>query len=126
MCSCVSECPVCFVCSCWFFLSDPFCLRFCQSGGGSPQSQRPAELSDDEVGELFQRLAEVQQEKWMLEEKVSLSFCYRDNQVLPMLPSSVRLPLSPELKEGQRLKYSNKILDYYDFQMCSEGSCMKT
>lgn len=101
-------------------------LRFCQSGGGSPQSQRPAELSDDEVGELFQRLAEVQQEKWMLEEKVSLSFCYRDNQVLPMLPSSVRLPLSPELKEGQRLKYSNKILDYYDFQMCSEGSCMKT
>uniref|UniRef100_A0A3P9JXY2 GRIP1 associated protein 1 n=1 Tax=Oryzias latipes TaxID=8090 RepID=A0A3P9JXY2_ORYLA len=45
-------------------------LRFCQSGGGSPQSQRPAELSDDEVGELFQRLAEVQQEKWMLEEKV--------------------------------------------------------
>lgn len=42
----------------------------CQSGGGSPQSQRPAELSDDEVGELFQRLAEVQQEKWMLEEKV--------------------------------------------------------
>uniref|UniRef100_A0A667ZIK7 GRIP1 associated protein 1 n=1 Tax=Myripristis murdjan TaxID=586833 RepID=A0A667ZIK7_9TELE len=40
------------------------------SGGGSPQSQRPAELSDDEVGELFQRLAEVQQEKWMLEEKV--------------------------------------------------------
>lgn len=42
-----------------------------QSGGGSPQSQRPADLSDDEVGELFQRLAEVQQEKWMLEEKVS-------------------------------------------------------
>uniref|UniRef100_A0A3P8PND9 GRIP1 associated protein 1 n=1 Tax=Astatotilapia calliptera TaxID=8154 RepID=A0A3P8PND9_ASTCA len=41
-----------------------------KSGGGSPQSQRPAELSDDEVGELFQRLAEVQQEKWMLEEKV--------------------------------------------------------
>uniref|UniRef100_A0A3B3ZTC5 Uncharacterized protein n=1 Tax=Periophthalmus magnuspinnatus TaxID=409849 RepID=A0A3B3ZTC5_9GOBI len=36
----------------------------------SPQSQRPADLSDDEVGELFQRLAEVQQEKWMLEEKV--------------------------------------------------------
>ncbi|MGH0151543.1 UNVERIFIED_CONTAM: hypothetical protein FKN15_039896 [Acipenser sinensis] len=33
-------------------------------------SKRPAELSDDEVGELFQRLAEVQQEKWMLEEKV--------------------------------------------------------
>ncbi|KAM8755695.1 GRIP1-associated protein 1 isoform 3-T3 [Acanthopagrus schlegelii] len=41
-----------------------------KSGGGSPQSQRPAELSDDEVGELFQRLAEVQQVKWMLEEKV--------------------------------------------------------
>ncbi|XP_044066169.1 GRIP1-associated protein 1 isoform X2 [Siniperca chuatsi] len=41
-----------------------------KSGGGSPQSQRPAELSDDEVGELFQRLAEVQQQKWMLEEKV--------------------------------------------------------
>ncbi|KAM9751079.1 LOW QUALITY PROTEIN: GRIP1-associated protein 1 [Menidia menidia] len=41
-----------------------------KSGGGSPQSQRPAELSDDEVGELFQRLAEVQQDKWMLEEKV--------------------------------------------------------
>lgn len=41
-----------------------------KSGGGSPQSQRPAELSDDEVGELFQRLAEVQQEKWLLEEKV--------------------------------------------------------
>lgn len=41
-----------------------------KSGGGSPQSQRPAELSDDEVGELFQRLAGVQQEKWMLEEKV--------------------------------------------------------
>uniref|UniRef100_A0A3B5KCT9 GRIP1 associated protein 1 n=1 Tax=Takifugu rubripes TaxID=31033 RepID=A0A3B5KCT9_TAKRU len=40
------------------------------SGGGSPQSQRPADLSDDEVSELFQRLAEVQQEKWMLEEKV--------------------------------------------------------
>ncbi|CAN9515308.1 unnamed protein product [Ophioblennius macclurei] len=41
-----------------------------KSSGSSPQSQRPAELSDDEVGELFQRLAEVQQEKWMLEEKV--------------------------------------------------------
>uniref|UniRef100_H3CE16 GRIP1 associated protein 1 n=1 Tax=Tetraodon nigroviridis TaxID=99883 RepID=H3CE16_TETNG len=41
-----------------------------KSGGGSPQSQRPADLSDDEVGELFQRLAEVQQQKWMLEEKV--------------------------------------------------------
>uniref|UniRef100_A0A3Q2FYD5 GRIP1 associated protein 1 n=1 Tax=Cyprinodon variegatus TaxID=28743 RepID=A0A3Q2FYD5_CYPVA len=41
-----------------------------QNRVGSPQSQRPAELSDDEVGELFQRLAEVQQEKWMLEEKV--------------------------------------------------------
>eukprot|EP00066_Takifugu_rubripes_P030865 XP_011620131.1 PREDICTED: GRIP1-associated protein 1 isoform X1 [Takifugu rubripes] len=41
-----------------------------KSGGGSPQSQRPADLSDDEVSELFQRLAEVQQEKWMLEEKV--------------------------------------------------------
>ncbi|XP_064156313.1 GRIP1-associated protein 1 [Anguilla rostrata] len=41
-----------------------------KSNTGSPQSQRPADLSDDEVGELFQRLAEVQQEKWMLEEKV--------------------------------------------------------
>lgn len=41
-----------------------------KSGGGSPQSQRPADLSDDEVVELFQRLAEVQQEKWMLQEKV--------------------------------------------------------
>ncbi|CAL9702433.1 unnamed protein product [Knipowitschia caucasica] len=41
-----------------------------KSGGGSPSSQRPGDLSDDEVGELFQRLAEVQQEKWMLEEKV--------------------------------------------------------
>uniref|UniRef100_A0A3P8Y7C8 GRIP1 associated protein 1 n=1 Tax=Esox lucius TaxID=8010 RepID=A0A3P8Y7C8_ESOLU len=41
-----------------------------KSATGSPQSQRPADLSDDEVGELFQRLAEVQQEKWMLEEKV--------------------------------------------------------
>ncbi|KAF3861012.1 hypothetical protein F7725_001267 [Dissostichus mawsoni] len=30
-----------------------------KSGGGSPQSQRPAELSDDEWGSLFQRLAEV-------------------------------------------------------------------
>lgn len=50
------------------FDAELLCLR--QSAGGSPQSQRPAELSDDEVGELFQRLAEVQQEKWMLEEKV--------------------------------------------------------
>uniref|UniRef100_A0A8C8F152 GRIP1-associated protein 1 n=1 Tax=Oncorhynchus tshawytscha TaxID=74940 RepID=A0A8C8F152_ONCTS len=41
-----------------------------KSASGSPQSQRPADLSDDEVGELFLRLAEVQQEKWMLEEKV--------------------------------------------------------
>ncbi|KAJ8265064.1 hypothetical protein COCON_G00141630 [Conger conger] len=41
-----------------------------KSNTGSPQSQRPADLSDDEVGELFLRLAEVQQEKWMLEEKV--------------------------------------------------------
>ncbi|KAM9504863.1 GRIP1-associated protein 1 isoform 4-T4 [Salvelinus alpinus] len=41
-----------------------------KSASGSPQSQRPADLSDDEVGELFQRLAGVQQEKWMLEEKV--------------------------------------------------------
>ncbi|XP_028848785.1 GRIP1-associated protein 1 isoform X1 [Denticeps clupeoides] len=41
-----------------------------KSNTSSPQSQRPAELSDDEVSELFQRLAEVQQEKWMLEEKV--------------------------------------------------------
>uniref|UniRef100_A0A8D2IMM3 GRIP1 associated protein 1 n=1 Tax=Varanus komodoensis TaxID=61221 RepID=A0A8D2IMM3_VARKO len=39
-----------------------------------PQSQsqlpRPADLSDEEISELFQRLAEVQQEKWLLEEKV--------------------------------------------------------
>ncbi|XP_062397411.1 GRIP1-associated protein 1 isoform X2 [Sardina pilchardus] len=41
-----------------------------KSNTGSPQSQRPADLSDDEVSELFQRLAEVQQEKWLLEEKV--------------------------------------------------------
>ncbi|XP_064812486.1 GRIP1-associated protein 1-like isoform X4 [Oncorhynchus masou masou] len=41
-----------------------------KSASGSPQSQRPADLSDGEVGELFQRLAGVQQEKWMLEEKV--------------------------------------------------------
>uniref|UniRef100_A0A8C1PWW0 GRIP1 associated protein 1 n=1 Tax=Cyprinus carpio TaxID=7962 RepID=A0A8C1PWW0_CYPCA len=40
-----------------------------KSNTSSPQSQRPADLSDDEVSELFQRLAEVQQEKWMLEEK---------------------------------------------------------
>ena len=48
-------------------LSGPVCP---QSASGSPQSQRPADLSDDEVGELFQRLAGAQQEKWMLEEKV--------------------------------------------------------
>ncbi|XP_077319383.1 GRIP1-associated protein 1-like isoform X3 [Lithobates pipiens] len=43
-----------------------------KSNSGSPQSQpqRPAELSDEEVSDLFQRLAEIQQEKWMLEEKV--------------------------------------------------------
>uniref|UniRef100_A0A6Q2YC67 GRIP1 associated protein 1 n=1 Tax=Esox lucius TaxID=8010 RepID=A0A6Q2YC67_ESOLU len=46
-----------------------------KSATGSPQSQRPADLSDDEVGELFQRLAEVQQEKWMLEEKVTDLVC---------------------------------------------------
>ncbi|KAG5838857.1 hypothetical protein ANANG_G00228090 [Anguilla anguilla] len=46
------------------------CKSANKSNTGSPQSQRPADLSDDEVGELFQRLAEVQQEKWMLEEKV--------------------------------------------------------
>lgn len=47
-----------------------------QSLSSSPQAQppRPAELSDEEVAELFQRLAETQQEKWMLEEKV-LSIC---------------------------------------------------
>lgn len=50
---------------------------FPQSNTSSPQSQRPADLSDDEVSELFQRLAEVQQEKWMLEEKV-----WRFNQSL--------------------------------------------
>ncbi|XP_063792154.1 GRIP1-associated protein 1 isoform X2 [Pseudophryne corroboree] len=43
-----------------------------KSNSGSPQSQpqRPVELSDEEVSELFQRLAEIQQEKWLLEEKV--------------------------------------------------------
>ncbi|KAG8548296.1 hypothetical protein GDO81_025857 [Engystomops pustulosus] len=43
-----------------------------KSNSGSPQSQpqRPAELSDEEVSDLFERLAEIQQEKWMLEEKV--------------------------------------------------------
>ncbi|XP_063289234.1 GRIP1-associated protein 1 isoform X3 [Pelobates fuscus] len=43
-----------------------------KSNTGSPQSQqqRPAELSDEEVTDLFQRLAEIQQEKWLLEEKV--------------------------------------------------------
>ncbi|XP_038238152.1 GRIP1-associated protein 1 isoform X2 [Dermochelys coriacea] len=39
-----------------------------KSNTGSPQ--RPADLSDEEISELFQRLAEMQQEKWMLEEKV--------------------------------------------------------
>ncbi|XP_016046449.1 GRIP1-associated protein 1 isoform X4 [Erinaceus europaeus] len=43
-----------------------------RSLSGSPQAQppRPTELSDEEVADLFQRLAETQQEKWMLEEKV--------------------------------------------------------
>ncbi|XP_064415373.1 GRIP1-associated protein 1 isoform X2 [Latimeria chalumnae] len=43
-----------------------------KSNTGSPQSQpqRPADLSDEEIAELFQRLAEIQQEKWLLEEKV--------------------------------------------------------
>ncbi|XP_041500214.1 GRIP1-associated protein 1 isoform X4 [Microtus oregoni] len=43
-----------------------------RSLSSSPQAQPPwpAELSDEEVAELFQRLAEIQQEKWMLEEKV--------------------------------------------------------
>lgn len=43
-----------------------------RSLSSSPQAQlpRPADLSDEEVAELFQRLAETQQEKWMLEEKV--------------------------------------------------------
>ncbi|XP_069501590.1 GRIP1-associated protein 1 isoform X1 [Ambystoma mexicanum] len=43
-----------------------------KSNTGSPQAQpqRPADLSDDEISELFERLAEIQQEKWMLEEKV--------------------------------------------------------
>lgn len=59
------------------------CVSVCQSGGGSPQSQRPAELSDDEVGELFQRLAEVQQEKWMLEEKVRRLLLLRQPCVRP-------------------------------------------
>uniref|UniRef100_A0A8D0GK89 GRIP1 associated protein 1 n=1 Tax=Sphenodon punctatus TaxID=8508 RepID=A0A8D0GK89_SPHPU len=42
------------------------------SGPGSNKSQqpRPADLSDEEISDLFQRLAEIQQEKWMLEEKV--------------------------------------------------------
>ncbi|PNJ04810.1 GRIPAP1 isoform 14, partial [Pongo abelii] len=37
-----------------------------RSLSSSPQAQppRPAELSDEEVAELFQRLAETQQEKW--------------------------------------------------------------
>ncbi|XP_037677715.1 GRIP1-associated protein 1 isoform X3 [Choloepus didactylus] len=43
-----------------------------RSLSSSPQAQPPwpAELSNEEVAELFQRLAETQQEKWMLEEKV--------------------------------------------------------
>ncbi|XP_016282018.1 GRIP1-associated protein 1 isoform X1 [Monodelphis domestica] len=40
------------------------------SSGSPPGPARPAELSDEEVAELFERLAETQQEKWMLEEKV--------------------------------------------------------
>ncbi|CAL8369905.1 unnamed protein product [Lota lota] len=40
------------------------------SGGSPPPPQCSADLSDEEVGELFQRLALVQQDKWMLEEKV--------------------------------------------------------
>lgn len=71
------------VCSPSVFCVEPVCSPsdtslsvLAQSGGGSPQSQRPAELSDDEVGELFQRLAEVQQEKWMLEEKVRSPLCH--------------------------------------------------
>ncbi|XP_067408462.1 GRIP1-associated protein 1 isoform X2 [Emydura macquarii macquarii] len=41
-----------------------------KSNTGSPQSQRPPDLSDEEISELFQRLADTQQEKWLLEEKV--------------------------------------------------------
>ncbi|XP_060678389.1 GRIP1-associated protein 1 [Hemiscyllium ocellatum] len=41
-----------------------------KSNTGSPQSQRPADLSDDEISDLFQRLADIQQEKWTLEERV--------------------------------------------------------
>lgn len=51
-------------------ISKYFLFLCLQSNTSSPQSQRPADLSDDEVNELFQRLAEVQQEKWLLEEKV--------------------------------------------------------
>ncbi|OWJ99498.1 GRIPAP1 [Cervus elaphus hippelaphus] len=53
-----------------------------RSLSSSPQAQppRPAELSDEEVAELFQRLAEMQQEKWMLEEKVP-SACFLGSEV---------------------------------------------
>uniref|UniRef100_A0A8C7E183 GRIP1 associated protein 1 n=1 Tax=Naja naja TaxID=35670 RepID=A0A8C7E183_NAJNA len=40
------------------------------AGSNKSQPPRPADLSDEEISELFQRLAEVQQEKWLLEEKV--------------------------------------------------------
>ena len=73
------------------------CVSVCQSGGGSPQSQRPAELSDDEVGELFQRLAEVQQEKWMLEEKVRRLLCYHGNHVSVRPPQRRTLAASSAL-----------------------------
>uniref|UniRef100_A0A8C2BBE8 GRIP1 associated protein 1 n=1 Tax=Cyprinus carpio TaxID=7962 RepID=A0A8C2BBE8_CYPCA len=51
-----------------------------KSNTSSPQSQRPADLSDDEVSELFQRLAEVQQEKWIL---LLLGNCKKVSKITP-------------------------------------------
>uniref|UniRef100_S4RU68 GRIP1 associated protein 1 n=1 Tax=Petromyzon marinus TaxID=7757 RepID=S4RU68_PETMA len=45
------------------------CL-WCQQHTESPHASRPADLSDEEVTDMFQRIAELQQEKWNLEEKV--------------------------------------------------------
>lgn len=91
-----------------------------KASGGSPPPQRSADLSDEEVGELFHRLALVQQEKWMLEEKVkhlevSCSSMAEDVCRKSVIIETYVQGLVPPMASGGRARWVGFQSDFYLF-----------
>ncbi|KAH0628895.1 hypothetical protein JD844_010515 [Phrynosoma platyrhinos] len=104
-----------------------------KSRTGSPQSQsqppRPADLSDEEISELFQRLAEVQQEKWLLEEKAQENQEASPRRYLMDMSRSQAYEMSPESQahnEGREVKHLEVSSASMAEDLCRKSAIIET